>query len=270
MKIKRCWNCGKEVPYVSYDKIDYIPECDECGVKYPEKPEDEALLSIYHDEYLKNRTDENFNRLFILLRKVTFNVIRYKLKSKSSYEQMDEIWDNVQWTLNKLVTYYKEKPDFKISTSFVQYIGKMVLYPLYNKAEKERRYKEISIHTPKFKNSSDENTKELYQYLSEDVDGGVCNIENKIDYEINKNGVMDKSLNFIKNAGQTLYDYSEDHKLRNCIYMILFYKFFIFGEFEDVVVKKIIESMDCSFMKKFEDSKDLYKKVLIECSNGDV
>ena len=206
MKIKHCWNCGIEVPYIEYDNINYIPKCKECGVLYPEKPKDEALLSIYQEEYLNDKSDENLSRLFELLKKVTFNVIRYKLKSKSSYEQIDEIWDKVQWSLEKLLMYYKEKPDFKITTSFVQYIKQVVLFPLYNKVEKERQKKEISIYTPKFKNS-DKNSKELCDYLSKSVDGGLEELENEMDYDTNKNGIIGKSVDFIKDVALSIYEY---------------------------------------------------------------
>lgn len=265
MKIKHCWNCGEEVPYIYYNDIDYIPICKKCGCQYPEKPKDEAYLSIYQEEYLNNRTDENFNKLFDLLKNVTYNVIRHKLKSKSSYEQMDEMLDNVQWTLEKLVKYYKEKPDFKINTSFVQYISQLVLYPLYNKGDKEKRHKEISIHIPKFKNS-DKNSKELTDYISQNTDNGIEDMENKIDYDINSNIIIKKSLDFIKNVAMSIYEY-ENNGFKNCIYMLLLYKFFINGECDDVLVKKIIDSMDYTLLCKFEESKELYKNILINYSN---
>lgn len=263
MKIKHCWNCGIEVPYIEYDNINYIPKCKECGVLYPEKPKDEALLSIYQEEYLNDKSDENLSRLFELLKKVTFNVIRYKLKSKSSYEQIDEIWDKVQWSLEKLLMYYKEKPDFKITTSFVQYIKQVVLFPLYNKVEKERQKKEISIYTPKFKNS-DKNSKELCDYLSKSVDGGLEELENEMDYDTNKNGIIGKSVDFIKDVALSIYEYDG---FKNCIYMLLLYKFFISGESDDVLVRKITDSLDYSLVNKFEESKNLYREILINYSS---
>ena len=140
-KIKTCWNCGTEVPYQEYGKINFIPLCPKCGVQYPEKPKDEAFLSMYQNDYLNDKSDENYNKLFTLMSKVTFNIICHKLKSTSSYEDMDDIWDKVQWTLEKIDKYYREKPNFKIGASFVKYISQVVLYPLYNKGEQERKEK---------------------------------------------------------------------------------------------------------------------------------
>ena len=137
-KIKYCWNCGYEVPYQVYSSINFVPKCPKCESLYPEKPRDEAMLSIYQDEYLADRSEKNFNRLFKALNVMTFNVICHKLKVKSSHEQLDDILDKVQWTLEKLAKYYKEKSDFKVTTSFNKYIGQLVLYPLYNKDEQEK------------------------------------------------------------------------------------------------------------------------------------
>lgn len=271
-KIKYCWNCKCEVPYQFYNNIDYIPKCPKCGVSYPEKPKDEALLSIYQDEYLKDRSEKNFNRLFTLLNRVTFNIIRHKLKANSSYEQLDDIWDKVQWTLEKLMKYYTEKENFKISTSFVQYISQVVLYPLYNKDEKEKKEKEISIHTPKFSNSK--NAKELNDYLSKDTDGGISEAEINIDYETDCDRLVKESIEFIKTTIDSLYNYEiniDSHKeFRNCLYMANLYKYFIYGEMKEDVVDEIMDSMDLELIERFNESQSMYKKILIEYANNGV
>jgi hypothetical protein len=267
-KIKFCWNCGHEVPYQKYADIDYVPKCDICGSLYPEKPKDEALLSIYQDEYLKNRSDKNLNRLFDLMSKVTFNVICYKLKCTSSYEEIDDIWDKVQWTLEKLIKYYKEKPDFKITTSFVQYIGQVILYPLYNKDARERQKKEISIYTPKFNNTKDKKNKELFDYLSSDTDGGINEIENTIDYNITQNYLVSESTDYINTVIQSLYDYEvsekSKHAFRSSLYMAQLYKYFISGEIENKIVTDIMNSLDFTLIKKFNASRDIYKNILMK------
>lgn len=269
MKVKHCWKCGTVVPYQTYEGLKTIPKCTECGTLYPEKPKDEALLTIYQDEWLKNKTDLNFNKFFSLLEKVTFNVIKHKLKSKVSYESLDDIYDKVQWTLEKLVTYYKEKPDFKITTSFVKYISKLVLFPLYNKSEKERRYNEISIYASKYKNSDERNNKELYDYLSQDNDGGVNDVESDLDYVSHQCSLGDKSLEFIGNVVQSIYDYeNSDKSFKDSFYILILYKFFVSGLSDDSLVRKIMNSLDYSLVKKFEESKELYKNLLIEYSRG--
>ena len=42
--------------YKEYKNIDFIPTCSKCGVKYPEKPKDEAFLSIYQDDYFSTNS----------------------------------------------------------------------------------------------------------------------------------------------------------------------------------------------------------------------
>lgn len=268
-KIKFCWNCGQEVPYQIYNNINYIPKCEKCGSLYPEKPKDEALLSIYQDEYLANRTDENFNKLFKLLNKMTFNVICHKLKSKSSHEQLDDIWDKVQWTLEKLTKYYKEKPTFKVTTSFAQYIGQLVLYPLYNKEEQDRQKNEISIHIPMFGGTiGDKNLKELNDYLTRTHDGELSEVEKSIDYENNQNYLVIKSLDFIGKTIDALYDYEKskntNKEFRNSYYMAELYKFFIYNKCDEKIVEDIINSLDYTLIKKFEKNKESYKEMLMD------
>ena len=267
-KIKYCWNCNTEVPYQEYNNINFVPKCEKCGALYPEKPKDEALLSIYQDEYLKNRSDKNLNKLFNLMSKVTFNVICHKLKRTSSHEELDDIWDKVQWTLEKLTKYYKEKPNFKITTSFVQYIGQVILYPLYNKDEQEKQQNEISIHTPKFNNSKDKNNKELFDYLSKDTDGGINETESNIDYGITQNHLVKESIDYINTVIESLYDYEKSenthHEFRNALFMGQLYKYFINGDIRNKVVEEIMNNLDFKLVKKFEASKEIYKDILMK------
>lgn len=271
-KIKYCWHCGKEVPYQEYQNIDFIPKCPNCDAKYPEKPRDEALLSIYQDDYLANRTDKNMNRLFNLMSKVTFNVICHKLKSTSSHEDMDEIWDKVQWTLEKITKYYKEKPEFKISTSFVKYISQVILFPLYNKEEQDKQKKEISIHTPKFGGMKD-GKKELYDYLSSETDGGINETENVIDYKLNQNKILKETVDYVNTVIESLYKYEKsinsNKAFRNSFYMAQLYKYFICTDMNDKVIEDIINSMDFTLIKKFEKSKDIYKTMLLKHASGE-
>ena len=268
-KVKRCWNCGNEVPYRIYKDIDFVPKCNCCGALYPEKTRDESLLMTTQEKYLKDRSEDNFRELFVLLNRMTFNVICHKLKIKSSYESLEDIWDKVQWTLEKLTKYYREKPDFKITTSFAQYIGQLVLYPLYNKDECERRKNEISLHTPIFKRS-DKNLKELSDYLSKSDDGGISEVEDSLNYESNRKYLIDKSLRFISECVNSLYESSKRKKgkFRESYFMAQLYKFFICGKMDDKIVEAIKGSLDYSLVKKFERSVEIYKKMIVDCANG--
>lgn len=267
-KIKYCWNCKSEVPYQTYGLINYIPTCSHCGVMYPEKPKDEAKLSIYQDEYLKTRSDESFNKLFALMSDVTFNVICHKLKSKGSYEKNDDIWDKVQWTLEKITSYYKEKPDFKINTSFIQYIGQVVLFPIYNKEEQEREKKEISLYSSKYKSPNGSKEKELLDYLQKDDDEqGISEVEFKLDYDSNKNTLIEKSISFVSDSINELYKYermkNNNKEFKYSFYLAELYNLFICGKMEDRNVKDILDSLDSNLVKKFNDCVGLYKEVLV-------
>ena len=273
-KIKYCWNCGYEVPYQVYSSINFVPKCPKCESLYPEKPRDEAILSIYQDEYLADRNEKNFNRLFKALNVMTFNVICHKLKVKSSHEQLDDILDKVQWTLEKLAKYYKEKSDFKVTTSFNKYIGQLVLYPLYNKDEQDRQKNEISIHIPMFGGAvADKNSKELNDYLSQTCDGEISEVEKNLDYELNQNYLTTKSLEFINQTINALYDNEKskntNKEFRNSYSMAELYKFFIYNRCDEKTVEDIINSMDYSLVKKFEKSKELYKQMLVDYANGE-
>ena len=272
-KTKYCWNCGEKVPYQEYKNIDFIPTCSKCGVKYPEKPKDEALLSVYQDEYLKDRNERNYNRFFELLNKVTFNIICHKLKSSSAYESIDDILDKTQWTMEKLTKYYTEKPDFKITTSFVQYLGQVVLYPLYNKDEKERQDKEISLHSPKYKDNKGNVSKELADYLSSNSDGGINKCDEEMDYVNNKNHLLEESVSFISSVIESLYNYENNKHtndaFKNAYYIALLYKYFINGQISDKIVEDIMNSMDYSLIEKFDKSREIYKDILMKYACGE-
>ena len=273
-KVKYCWNCKEEVPYQEYEKIDFVPICPKCGAKYPEKPKDEALLSIYQDDYLNDRSERNYNRFFKLLNKVTFNVICHKLKSSSANEEVDDILDKTQWTMEKLTKYYNEKPNFKITTSFVQYLGQVVLYPLYNKDEKEREKNEISIHSSKYKNSKNEQPKELLDYLSSESDGGMDKCNENLNYELSKNHLIDESVEFVSSVINSLYSHEENHKsknsFKNSYFMAKFYEYFIKGKSEEKIVSDIMNSMDYSLIEKFDKTKIMYKDILLKYASGEL
>ena len=150
----------------------------------------------------------------------------------------------------------------------------MVLYPLYNKDEQERQKNEISIHIPMFGGAvGDKNSKELNDYLSQTCDGEISEVEKNLDYELNQNYLTTKSLEFINQTINALYDNEKskntNKEFRNSYSMAELYKFFIYNRCDEKTVEDIINSMDYSLVKKFEKSKELYKQMLVDYANGE-
>ena len=203
-----CWQCGGEVKKQDYTNLTFIPKCPHCGASYPEKPILEAKLTIYQDEFLKNRTQSNFNRLFNPLYDLIFNIICSKLKKSVARIPRDSIEDMVQWTLMKVASYYREKPDFKVTGSFTSYLGQVVLYPLYNKVDRVREEKEISIYT-QVNSTNEERAKTILDELSEETeDTFEINMLNKL----SQDRVVENATKFIGKAFNILY---WQHKNKN-------------------------------------------------------
>lgn len=265
IKNPKCWKCGVEVPKIIYSNITTIPKCDKCGALYPEKPELESKLTISQDIYLKNRTDENLNNLFLPLNQLTFNIICHHLKNTASKLPKESIDEKVQWTLEKLLTYYKTKPDFKISGSFTKYIDQVVLYPLYNKKEQERKQKEISIFSPIDKNSNDKDRTILDQLSQQSGRDIIGEIEEKIYFEKKSSQVLKESVEFIKTSINMLYKYENKrdikHSFTKCIKLTNLYKFFILGK-NDRFMTELYKSSGVDLMNKFNATKELLKKNL--------
>ena len=168
----------------------------------------------------------------------------------------------------KIASYYKEKSDFKITTSFIQYIGQVILYPIYNKDDQEREKNEISLYSTKYKSSNSSKEKELLDYLQKDDDSqGISKIEFKLDYEPNKNKLIEKTISFISDSINELYEYEENKKsnvsVEYCLYFAELYNLFICGKWEDKNVKDILDSLDSNLVKKFNDCINVYKEVLL-------
>lgn len=199
----KCWNCGTEVPKIKYDEIKYIPKCPKCGCNYPEKPKLEAKLTEYQDEYLKNRTQANLNKLFSPMRELVFNLMCSKLKKMGQCRPYEDVEDMVSWTLCKLVSYYTTKEEFKIAGSFTGYISEVIKYPLYNEKDKEKSTNEISMFEP----------------LGEDSDETILDKLSNDSYEFDVLKVLDESesnilvkhiMDYLETSLITMYDVTND------------------------------------------------------------
>ena len=168
-----CWNCGCEVPYIIYKNMSEIPKCSNCGVLYPEKKKLEAELTLKQDKYLKTRSKKDMEDLFADIPKLTFNLICKVLKKQQIVLEPEIIWDKANWTVMTLISYYKNKPNFKIEGSFVGYISQMILYPIFNQNEIKKNKTEISIENTVGNNNSND---------SKTIEDFICSNTMNIDY----------------------------------------------------------------------------------------
>lgn len=144
LKTKKCYYCNKKVSY----NADTDPKlCPLCGGQYWNKPEIEIRLHILQDKWFKNNDRKDFDELFTILHGLTYNIICGKLKSSGKFLDNDDIYDKVHFAMVKMLEYYN-KPGFSIDRSFTEYMNDVVLYPLYNKKDRERDQTEISFYTP--------------------------------------------------------------------------------------------------------------------------
>ena len=236
MKKTTCWKCGAEVPKINYRIYEGIPLCPKCGCKYPEKPKTEAKLSILQDNYLKSRlpkvvvngkeednpkSKKDLDKLFYTLHDLTFNIICSKLKGSAMSLDKEDIEDKVQWSLIKMLSYYKEKPNF------TGYISMVVLYPLYNRKVKLKGRKEVSINAPLDRNS--ENSQTLLDKLSLQEDDTI-NIEKGLG-KYQSELVTKQIINFIKTTLVKTFNIREsEHRgdsFTDTLQLLICYKHFV-------------------------------------------
>lgn len=260
-----CWNCEKPVDKQVYAEIDYVPTCKHCGVKYPEKPKLEAKLTLYQDEYLADRTQANFNKLFIPMNSLVFNIICSKLKGTSERNDIEGILDKVQWVLMKVSQYYINKPNFRIDSSFTAYLTQVALYPLYNKKDKKKSNNEISMFTPlggKFINSTGAE-KQLIDKLSEEpYMDGVFETEAFLFKETQKETVVNEMTDFIAVALETLYKQSitinSNKSFSETLTLALTYKHFV-NQKNDRFFSELWRTCPIDLQDRFNDSIKLLK-----------
>lgn len=253
-----CWNCGCEVPRVKYEEINYIPKCPKCKCNYPEKPKLEAKLTEYQDEYLKNRTQENLNRLFSPMREMVFNLICSKLKKKGQCRTYEDIEDMVSWTLCKLVSYYTTKPEFKIGGSFVGYISEVIKYPLYNEKDKEKTENEVSMFEP----------------LNEDSDETIIDKLTNKTYEFDIMSVLGESetnilvinvMDYVKTSIKMMYEVSDDKiKFSKSLSLMLLINHF-FNQKTNRFFSEWWKMSDISLRDNFVKCTDILKENLYRC-----
>lgn len=190
----KCWQC--HTPLTNYDSS-YNYLCPHCNAEYANKPLNEAKLSILQNEYLATRDNKVLNKMMIIMNTLVYNLLCSRLKSSGKYLDEDDVMDKVQWTLLKM-TYYYSKPEFKIGSSFTEYLKQVILYPLYNDKQKEIEQMEISLFSPL---SNDEESKTLIDKLS---DTPYLEGKNEVENHLFGNIEKDNLVNIVNSFLQSL------------------------------------------------------------------
>lgn len=200
-KTLKCWNCHTTISVIDNELVEESKtQCPHCKVFYPEKPINEAKLSLLQEEYLATRDIKILNKMMLIMQDLIYNLICSRLKSSGKFLEEEVILDKVQWTLLKMTGYYMNKPYFKISSSFTEYLNQVILYPLYNYKNKNKDQNEISINTP-IKNSNDGKEQTLLDKISnETILDGTFEVEDYFFKEEIKNNTISLVQDFIKSA----------------------------------------------------------------------
>jgi len=134
--------------------------------------------------------------MMIIMNTLVYNLICSKLKKSGKHLDEDDVMDKVQWTLLKM-TYYYNKPEFRISTSFTEYLKQVILYPLYNYKQKEKDAMEISLFSS-LGNNEDGKDRTLIDKLSDTpyLDG-KNEVENFLFNEIEKDNIINTVQSYI-------------------------------------------------------------------------
>jgi DNA-directed RNA polymerase specialized sigma24 family protein len=165
---KKCYFCNVKS---SYEYEDEPKVCPSCSRLYWNKPPIEVKLHTLQDEYLliedpMSRNRKIYGQMFELMYELAYNSICGKLKSSGKHIDEEDILDMAQDTMVKMALYYN-RPSFRIDNSFTEYIGQVILYPLYNGPKKEREHNEISYNTIISGGHDGGNDTELIDLLSE-------------------------------------------------------------------------------------------------------
>lgn len=248
-KIK-CWNCGEPVDRIIYSE-NTVTHCCKCGCIYPEKPKLEAMLTVYQDKYLQDRTSENREMLFKPMKDLTFNIICSKLK-KSQGRPYEDIEDMTNWTLLKLWEYYS-KPNFKITGSFTGYISKMVLFPLYNAKDKEKSKIEISIYSP-LKEDSEKTIMDCLEDVQDD-----SNFETAIFNTIDKDNLIIELNVLLKQVFKKSFEVGG---MKKCLKIALLFKHLINGKSDKFFSEWWNSSDDFDLQNNYFQCVEIFKKLL--------
>ena len=164
----KCWKCSTK--HTSESRITGLDECPSCGVIAFAKPEDEGPLHYYQDKFIKSRAvsvelgnyetlvdakngkeyvvpvgdNSCLEEMYHLLLMYSTKIVRKKTASVILRD--GDFDDHVMDTVGTMLRYFKIKPDFKIESSFGEYLSNIALQPIFNKKKQERDKSEQSFN----------------------------------------------------------------------------------------------------------------------------
>ena len=235
--MKYCWNCNCKVKAVVYANLSKPTVCPQCGVQFPEKPLLEITFMKLQDEFLKNRTAENFSKLYDHIKSVTTSLIYKKLKVTSAYITDERFEVVLDFAMDKILMYYNN-PDFIIRDSLCGYMQKVILYPLYSKkfmeqAEIQKSTLSLNQYLSNYTNRTLENlikddTNEDITLDSIDYDSDRNNDKNQepSTEKDNQWDYTDVIRNIVGNNLSNLSNtvYSNTHSMWDVITCLMYYK----------------------------------------------
>jgi len=201
-KKRSCWHCRKPI---SNSERTYNFICPHCKSNFADKPKNEALLHVYQAEFLLSRDEEVFSKMMVMIKDIAYNQICAKLKQSGKFLLEEDLEDKISWTVWKMISLYSQ-PDFKITSSFIDYIGQVVLYPLYNYKLQDKEQYEISLYTPINNSSNNKKENTLYDVMKETtILESAGEVENFFYKEIEKENLISTVNDFIDAMVTTVY-----------------------------------------------------------------
>lgn len=270
-KILKCWNCHTTISVRDNDIVEESKtKCPVCGVDYPEKPINEAKLSILQEEYLQTRDIKTLNKMMVIMQDIIYNLICSRLKASGKFLEEEVIQDKVQWSLLKMSGYYINKPAFKIGTSFTEYLNQVILYPLYNYKTKDKDQNEISINTPLKKNTSggydSKNQTLLDKISSEPYLDGNFEVENFFFKEELKSNTITMVQDFVHQA--IVVAYKKKGFTTALKMMILFNHYFTYSNRDIRFFNNWWKMEGFDLRDNFEKSLELLRRALYDSAEG--
>jgi len=134
-KLKRlkCSACNELIIYKHKSKPLVCPFCQD---EFWAKPNDEFTLFHLQKNYLVNRDNKTLGEMYIILKLYAKKLIVKTVKNRYFFKK-DELEMKAHDSANKIITYYIEKPEFRIENSFGGYLNWPIKNVLFSNRQEE-------------------------------------------------------------------------------------------------------------------------------------